>query len=250
MSQSRAPHTNANDELDHLEVTNEVLAADAANAQDSLPPPSPHRHSRRVSINSLGSNASNSTVRYHPSESAPHPSQSATAPSGASGGPRMSSSSSYVGTPKLRPKPSFRSSTFLSDSPSGSRRRRPHHNKRPESGRSSIKDRNRSSDDDNDDDDDDDDDDEYDHAHHTHHGEADDYFDARSNHSRHRPSISKRSTRLMTPGDHHRSGEDYDEEEEGSDVEPLTLKDRQEVNNKETTTSFLHSTRHAWLWWC
>ncbi|KAF9207706.1 hypothetical protein BGZ59_011001, partial [Podila verticillata] len=236
MSHSRAPHTNTNDDLDHLEVTHEVLAADAANAQEQSlpPPPSPHRHSRRVSINSLGSNASNSTVKYHPTESSPYPSHSATAPSGASGGPRMSSSSSYLSTPKLRPKPSFRSSTFLStDSPSGSRRRRPHHNKRPESGRSSIKDRNRSSDDDNDDDDDDDDEYEYDHAHHTHHGEADDYFDARSNHSRHRPSISRRSTRLMTPGDHHhRSGEDYDEEEEGSDAEPLTLKDRQETLNQ------------------
>ncbi|KFH70969.1 hypothetical protein MVEG_03815 [Podila verticillata NRRL 6337] len=235
MSHSRAPHTNTNDDLDHLEVTHEVLAADAANAQEQSlpPPPSPHRHSRRVSINSLGSNASNSTVKYHPTESSPYPSHSATAPSGASGGPRMSSSSSYLSTPKLRPKPSFRSSTFLStDSPSGSRRRRPHHNKRPESGRSSIKDRNRSSDDDNDDDDDDDEY-EYDHAHHTHHGEADDYFDARSNHSRHRPSISRRSTRLMTPGDHHhRSGEDYDEEEEGSDAEPLTLKDRQETLNQ------------------
>ncbi|KAF9298380.1 hypothetical protein BGZ74_009393 [Mortierella antarctica] len=248
MSNSRAPHTN--DELDHLEVTNEVLAADAASAQDSqpLPPPSPHRDSRRVSISSLGSNASNSTVKYHPSEASPqthHPSQSAVpASGGGGGGPRMSSSSSYIGTPKLRPKPSFRqSSTFLSaDSPSGSRRRRPHH-KRPESGRSSIRDRsNRSSDNDDDDDDDDDDDeyDEHDHAHHTHHGEADDYFaDARSNHSRRRPSLSRRSTRLMTPGDHHhhhhhhhRSGEDHDEEEEGSDVEPLTLKDRQETINQ------------------
>lgn len=49
----------------------------------------------------------------------------------------------------------------------------------------------------------------------------------------------------MTPGDHHhRSGEDYDEEEEGSDAEPLTLKDRQEVNIKETTTSLYN---YAWL---
>ncbi|KAG0346557.1 hypothetical protein BG004_001442 [Podila humilis] len=248
MSHPRGPHT-SNDDLNKLEVTNEVLAADAANAQDSPPiaphpPPSSHRDSRRVSINSLGSNASSSTIRHHPNNttdtSSPYLQHQGSAST--SGTPRMSSSGSYMGTPRLGPRPSFRqSSTYLSaaDSPAGSRRRRtPHHHSRrqPGSGRSSLRERsNRSSDNDDDDDEDDEDDEErYNHGHHAHHGgEADDYFaDARSNHSRLRPSLSRRSTRILSGGDHRRSGEDYDEDQEDSDAEPLTLKDRQETINQ------------------
>ncbi|KAF9425742.1 hypothetical protein BGZ94_007270 [Podila epigama] len=233
MSQSRATPSH----LDNVSITDTT-------------PPSPHssnRDSRRVSIHSLDSNASNSTIKYHnPSSEATssHPHQSGSqGGQGGQGSQRVvSSSGSYLGTPKLRPRASFRQSNTMPnvDPSSGeSRHRRPSsrgQGRRPSgSGRSSIREQYRSDNEDDDDDDDEDEDDDdmderYDSVHHG--AEADDYFaDARSNHSRLRPSLSRRSTRILTPHDR-RSGDDHDQENDESDVEPLTLKDRQETLNQ------------------
>ncbi|KAG0325637.1 hypothetical protein BGZ99_000348 [Dissophora globulifera] len=161
-------------------------------------------------------------------------------------GPRNSSTASvnYPTTPR-RPKAPFRRSTALlntdSGTPSGSRRRRPAHGKTPGSSRSSIRQRNWSSDEDEDEDEDD----EY-------QEEADDYFgDTRSHQGRTRRGHTRRSNRVSPSRDHDdrsldrsADGRDYhgsrdgnnnnedNDDGEDSDNEPLTLKDRQETLNQ------------------
>ncbi|KAG0352935.1 hypothetical protein BGZ54_002509 [Gamsiella multidivaricata] len=228
MSHARA--ANVTDDLEHLELTQEVSAAQAEDSQNegdqpssSRPPLSSFKDPRRVSITSLSSNASSSTIKYQPQQD-----------------PSYSGSGTTGSTTPRRPKPSYRHSASLlnpdNTTPSGSRRRRPPPGKRPESSRSSIRQRNQSSGDDDDDDAEEEQE------------EADDYFgDARSHHSRMRRAHSRRSTRPSPSRDyddrsldgreHHgrRSDGDvgeYEDEGHGSDNEPLTLKDRQETLNQ------------------
>lgn len=227
MANSRDSHLS--DELDNINLPQEDTRD--SNSEEHpfpshRPPPHSQRDSRRVSINSLGSNASNSTVKYNNNnnsyETASLSSGQRTPTQQLQGGPP----SSFSGTMK-RPKLSVRhSSNVLNDNfgGSGSRRRRPAHGKRPGSSRSSIRQRNLSSDEDEDEED-------YDNQ------QDDD--DNRSSHSRARPRMSRRSTRILAGDDYDdRSGHDreqYDDQSgdeddgEGSEAEPLTLKDRQEV---------------------
>ncbi|KAG0199373.1 hypothetical protein BGX33_011678 [Mortierella sp. NVP41] len=228
MANSRDSHLS-----DDLENIN--LPHDATRDSNSDEPPFPHRppphsqrDSRRVSINSLGSNASSSTVKYN-NNNPQH--DSASLASGqrtpTQGGPPPSLS----GTVK-RPKLTVRHSAALLNvdnpgSSSGSRRRRHAHGKRPGSSRSSIRQRNRSSDEDEDEEDD------YDQQ---------DDDDNRSSHSRVRPRMSRRSTRILAGEDYddrsthdrdqHDNHSDEDEDDAGSDAEPLTLKDRQDTLNQ------------------
>ncbi|KAG0041382.1 hypothetical protein BGZ83_001885 [Gryganskiella cystojenkinii] len=251
MSHSRP--TNVSDDLDHLELTEEALATSADNDNNDQDitlsrPPHSQRDSRRVS---LSSNASNSTIKYHPQEQSQYHGAGigTSAGSGPSNSSRPDNTTTTPRTPSAGPshatalkksRPSYRhhsSSAYLnpSDTPltPGSRRRRAgtggHSDKRPGSTRSSLRHRNRSDDEDEDDDDDDDDD--------SQEGEADDYFgDARSHNSRMRRAHSRRSIldhdrRSLDRQYDDRSGGDDDDDDE-SDNEPLTLKDRQETLNQ------------------
>ncbi|KAG0062875.1 hypothetical protein BGZ90_002903 [Linnemannia elongata] len=230
MVNSRDSHLS--DELENINLPQEATRDSNSEEHPSpshRPPPHSQRDSRRVSINSLGSNASNSTVKYNNNnnnyETASLASGQRTPTQQLQGGPPSSFSSTMK-----RPKLSVRhSSNVLNDnfSGSGSRRRRPAHGKRPGSSRSSIRQRNRSSDEDEDEED-------YDNQ------QDDD--DNRSSHSRARPRMSRRSTRILAGDDYDdRSGHDreqYDNQSgeeddgEGSEAEPLTLKDRQETLNQ------------------
>ncbi|KAK3818817.1 MAG: calcium permease [Benniella sp.] len=233
MSHSRAD--NASEDLEHLELTQEVAAAQDQDSQNeessSQPPPHSQKDSRRVSISSLHSNASSSTAKYHPQgDHHPSGSQAYSGVGSITPGPRLSSSGSTndLATPK-RSRPSYRHSGALdSTTPSGSRRRKHAQGRRPpESSRSSIRQRNRSSEEEDDDEDSQED-------------EPDDYFgDVRSYHSRMRRTPSRRSNRLSPSRDHDSrrsiaSGRsDNGEDDMGeSDKEPLTLKDRQETLNQ------------------
>lgn len=126
----------------------------------------------------------------------------------------------------VRPKPSFRhSSVNLGDAGNGGGgRRRRQGGGRPASTRSSIQRRNRSSDVDEDD--------EEDEAYDGHPAFLDEYSsDVRSNHSHLRRGSSRRSVRLEDHDVRSFDGHDrHDDDDEGSDAEPLTLKDRQEVS--------------------
>ncbi|KAF9185833.1 hypothetical protein BGZ51_002434 [Haplosporangium sp. Z 767] len=246
MSHSRA--TNVSNDLEHPELTEERLAANADDLQSesqpsySHPPPPSRKDSRRVSINSLGSAAPNSTIKYYNPEGPVQEVQNVGAGSKTPGSRNPSSGPTSFASALKRPKPSSRHSSAMLSSdnvPSGSRRRRTASGKRPGSSRSSIHRRNRSSDVDVDDDDDDYDDDGDDRQE-----ERDDYFgDARFNHnSRLRRVGSRRSTRL-SPGeeyedrsmegrDHHDGQSGDDDDDNGSEAEPLTLKDRQETLNQ------------------
>ncbi|KAF9976511.1 hypothetical protein BGZ73_008451 [Actinomortierella ambigua] len=262
---------NVSDDLEHVELTEEVAAAHADESPVEDVPPLPSRNSRRVSINSVGSNESNSTIKYHKPSATDHVvpmSSGSTSGHGAGGSsrPHMSSSTSYSSASSKRNKPPYRHSSALlgtydhPPSSSSSRRRRPSASvgkQRPGSSRSSIHQRNRSSEEDEDEDDEDDEEgtDEYNnhpHHHHQHHHahdndrasiadrrsqryDSDDQYDSRSTHSRLRRANSRRSTRI-SPGD---DGEEHQVaegeeggEEDDSDVEPLTLKDRQETLNQ------------------
>ncbi|KAF9358747.1 hypothetical protein BGX26_001020 [Mortierella sp. AD094] len=229
MSHSRA--TNVSDDLEHLELTHEVAAAQAKEGEgqpSSARPPHSQKTSRRVSINSLRSNASSSTVKQYASQEQPHGSNSGSGAATTSSRIPSSGSASYIATPK-RPKGSYRHSSSLLDTPSGSRRRRPSYGKRPESSRSSIRQRNRSSDDDDDDEGNSDQD------------EEDGYFGDGRPHTRMRRH-SRRSNRHSPSRDYdERSFDDRDQyrgsgdedEDDRSDNEPLTLKDRQEYVERE-----------------
>ncbi|KAF9275593.1 hypothetical protein BGZ68_010684 [Mortierella alpina] len=240
MSHSRT--NNPSDDLEHLELTQELLAAHADDSPphrqpaQSHPPPPSNKHARRVSINSLGSNASSSTVKQYSSQEPTH-SQGAPGAGGSGTGtlgsrPPSSAPTSYASALK-RPKSYRHSSALLAPetaSPSGSRRRRPAAGRKPGSSRSSIRQRNRSSDEDEDEDEDED-----------LQEEAGDYFNqSHSSHGRLRRASSRRSTRLSPGGEHEdhgrehydrHSGED-DDDDDRSDAEPLTLKDRQETLNQ------------------
>ncbi|KAG0022166.1 hypothetical protein BGZ80_000856 [Entomortierella chlamydospora] len=215
MSHSRA--TNVSDDLEHLELTHEVAAAQAIEREDqpSSARPSPsQKTSRRVSIGSTRSNASSSTVKRHGSQEHHH--------GGYSG---SGTANTGLGIPSRF----SRHSTALLDTPSGSRRRRPSYGKRPESSRSSIRQRNRSSGDDDDDEENSDDD------------EDDNHFGDGRPHSRMRRH-SRRSNRHSPSRDYdERSSDDRDQyrgsgdedEDDRGDNEPLTLKDRQEYVERE-----------------
>lgn len=236
MSHSRA--ANATEDLEHLDLTQEVAAAqeEDARSEEQYPSPRPPPHSqkdtRRVSISSLSSNISSSTAKYHPQED-----QAYSGVGGATPGPRLSSAGSTndIATPK-RSRPSYRLQTGDNATPSGSRRRRHAQGRRPPgSSRSSIRQRNRSSDEDNNEDSQDD--------------EIDDYFgDVRSYHSRLRRTPSRRSNRLSPSRDYDdrsvgHSGRSDDNGEDGdeTDKEPLTLKDRQEVKSVQCAFRIFHS---------
>lgn len=226
---SRSRTNNASEDLEHLELTQEVAAAQALDSQSEEqssshhPPPHSQKDSRRVSISSLHSNASSSTAKYHPQgDHHPHSSQAYSGVGSITPGPRPSSSGSTndLTTPK-RSRPSYRHSTTLdSTTPSGSRRRKHAQGRRPPgSSRSSIRQRNRSSEEEDDEDSQED--------------EPDDYFgDVRSYHSRMRRAPSRRS---VTSGRSDDNGEDGEDE---SDKEPLTLKDRQEVRARNVLIGF------------
>ncbi|KAG9071395.1 hypothetical protein KI688_005606 [Linnemannia hyalina] len=247
MATSRDSHLS--DELENINLPQEATRDSNSEEHPSpshRPPPHSQRDSRRVSINSLGSNASNSTIKYNNNnnnhETASLASDQRTPTQQQQGGPP----SSFSGTLK-RPKLSVRhSSNVLNDNVggSGSRRRRPAHGKRPGSSRSSIRQRNRSSDEDEDEEDDD--------------NQQDD-DDNRSSHSRARPRMSRRSTRILAGDDYDdRSGHDreqYDNQSgeeddgEGSEAEPWTLKDRQESRSViRKANSALHSQPSADLY--
>ncbi|KAF9906045.1 hypothetical protein BX616_000823 [Lobosporangium transversale] len=236
MSQSDA--ANVSNDLEHLELTRELAAAQAQEQSQNRrqQPPmvrSPHspKNPRRVSVSS---NASSSTVKYQPPlqglplEGGLSHTGSGIVPSSSKG-----STSSYSAASK-RPKAPYRYSTALLNSDgaaSSSRRRHSTSSKRPGSSRSSIRQRNQSSEDDEDGNSQKDDD------------------GVRSHHSRLRRGHSRKSTRdydeRSMEGRNHYGGrssddeededeadEDEDEDDRGSDIEHLTLKDRQETLNQ------------------
>ncbi|KAF9112079.1 hypothetical protein BGX27_003997 [Mortierella sp. AM989] len=219
MSHSRA--TNVSDDLEHLELTHEVAAAQAEDGEGhptSARPLHSQKDPRRVSINSLSSNVSSSTVKQHAPQEQPysHSASGATTPSS-----RLtpSGSTSYLANPK-RSKGSYRS--LADNTPSGSRRRRPAQGKRPGSSRSSIRQRNRSSEDDDDEENSEQDD-------------EDDYFGDMRPQSRLRRGHSRRSIRPSDYDERSLEGRDQyggPDDEDEDDNEPLTLKDRQETLNQ------------------
>ncbi|KAI8603071.1 Sodium/calcium exchanger protein-domain-containing protein [Dissophora ornata] len=223
-------HSRVNNEsadLEHLELSEEIAAATAEDAHSEPPPPA-GTDSKRVSISSVDSTASNSTVKYHQPLTPETLSSSHSRPSFN----RFSSAGSAASTGGLRrPKssPSYRHSTAgPSLSSSYPSRRRRSHAGRPGSTRSSVRRRNQSSDIEEEDE--------------SHSGDSDDHLpETRPSHSLRRAS-SRRSVRL--PDDEYDvrsfdgrdpsfAGRPEDEsEEEDSDLEPLTLKDRQETINQ------------------
>ncbi|KAF9376038.1 hypothetical protein CPB97_011073, partial [Podila verticillata] len=213
MSHSRANNESA--DLEHLELTEELLGSTTDDSQIEPPSPPPHRDSRRVSINSQASTSSTGTVK--PSYHHPHI-LSEPSPRGAS--TRMSTTGSSSSA--IRPKPSFRhSSAHLGDAGNGGGgRRRRQGGGRPASTRSSIRRRNRSSDVDED---------EEDEAYDGHPAFLEEHSsDVRSNHSHLRRGSSRRSVRLEDHDARSFDGHDRHDDDEGSEAEPLTLKDRQE----------------------
>ncbi|KAG0001474.1 hypothetical protein BGZ79_004605 [Entomortierella chlamydospora] len=225
MSHSRANNNSA--DLEHLELSEEIAATSYFDDQRSeLPPVTLNSDPKRVSISSVDSAASSSTVKYHPpppesaSSSYPRPA----IPRHASTG---SMTSSAQGSRRPKSSPSYRHSTAgpsLSSSHS-SRRRRSHV---PESTRSSVRRRSRSSDIEEEDESSNEDSEE-------------NYADVRP--SNIRRASSRRSVRLnpedeydvrsfdgRDPSFRGHSGDENDEDEEND--EPLTLKDRQETINQ------------------
>ncbi|KAF9908204.1 hypothetical protein EC991_010130 [Linnemannia zychae] len=223
MSHSRALNNSA--DLEHLELTEDVVASSPDESRLDLHPPS--IDPKRVSINSVDSTSSSSTVKYHP-----HPPQ-ASEPSSSSytrpaGSLRLSSSGSIASAAR-RPKssPSYRHSTAGPPTSTQSSRRRRSHAGRPGSTRSSVRRRNRSSDIEEE----------------TSDNDSDDRVETRSSYSNLRRGDSRRSVRLHTEDEAdgrsfdeqgryspNHSGDDHDDDD--SDVEPVTLKDRQETLNQ------------------
>ncbi|KAF9114392.1 hypothetical protein BGX27_010941 [Mortierella sp. AM989] len=226
MSHSRANNDSA--DLEHLELSEEVTAANLLDdSRSEHRPTTSQSDPKRVSISSVDSTASNSTIKYHPP-----PPESASSSYGRPSIPRHASTgsmaSSALGSRRPKSSPSYRHSTAgppLSSSQS-SRRRRSHAG-RPGSTRSSVRHRNRSD------------------IEEENESSNDDYEE---NYAEPRPSnirraSSRRSVRLH-PDDEYdvrsfdghdpsfraRSGDEN--EDEDSDAEPLTLKDRQETINQ------------------
>ncbi|KAK3833884.1 MAG: Sodium/calcium exchanger protein-domain-containing protein [Linnemannia elongata] len=225
MSHSRANNDSA--DLEHLELTEDVVASSPDESR--LDPPPIHIDPRRVSINSVDSTSSNTTVKYHP-----HPSQASEPSSSTYTRPAASlrlNSSGSIASAARRPKssPSYRHSTAGPPTSNQSSRRRRSHAGRPGSTRSSVRHRNRSSDIEEE----------------TSENDSDDRIESRSSYSNLRRGDSRRSVRLHTEdeadgrsfdeqgrysaGGH--SGDDHDDDDE-SDNEPVTLKDRQETLNQ------------------
>ncbi|KAG0365801.1 hypothetical protein BGZ54_006190 [Gamsiella multidivaricata] len=226
MSHSRANNESA--DLEHLELSEEVVGASFDDMRSEPSSEALLIDPKRVSVSSVNSAGSSSTVKYHPSTPQETTSASYTRPSVN----RHASASSVASTPgSRRPKssPSYRHSTAGTPlSSSYSSRRRRSHASRPESTRSSVRHRNRSSDIEEEDESPD--------------GDSDDHFvGSRPSYSNMRRISSRRSVRLH-PDDEYdvrsfdgrepsfHSGDQNDEEE--SDLEPLTLKDRQETINQ------------------
>lgn len=222
MSHSRANNDSA--DLEHLELTEDVVASSPDESR--LDPPPIHIDPRRVSINSVDSTSSNATIKYHP-----HPTQASEPSSSSYTRPAASlrlSSSGSIASAARRPKssPSYRYSTAGPLTSTQTSRRRRSHAGRPGSTRSSVRHRNRSSDIEEE----------------TSENDSDDRVETRSSYSNLRRGDSRRSVRLHTEdeadgrsfdeqgrysaGGH--SGDDHDDDDE-SDIEPVTLKDRQEV---------------------
>lgn len=222
MSHSRANNDSA--DLEHLELTEDVVASSPDESR--LDPPPIHIDPRRVSINSVDSTSSNATIKYHP-----HPTQASEPSSSSYTRPAASlrlSSSGSIASAARRPKssPSYRHSTAGPPTSTQTSRRRRSHAGRPGSTRSSVRHRNRSSDIEEE----------------TSENDSDDRVETRSSYSNLRRGDSRRSVRLHTEdeadgrsfdeqgrysaGGH--SGDDHDDDDE-SDIEPVTLKDRQEV---------------------
>ncbi|KAG0334577.1 hypothetical protein BG004_000352, partial [Podila humilis] len=189
------------------------------------------RDSRRISIISQNSSTSTATVKPNPYHH-PHILSEPSPRSGA--GTRISTVGTSTSSSAVRPKPSFRhSSVHLGADAAGGGlntgggRRRRHGGGRPASTRSSIRRRNRSSDIDEEDDDE---------AYDGHPAFLDDYnlSDTRSNVGHLRRGSSRRSVRLDDHDVRSFDGHDarFDDDDEGSEAEPLTLKDRQETLNQ------------------
>ncbi|KAK3842237.1 MAG: hypothetical protein J3R72DRAFT_443285 [Linnemannia gamsii] len=223
MSHSRANNDSA--DLEHLELTEDVVASSPDESRLDLPPP--HIDPRRVSINSVDSTSSSSTVKYHP-----HPPQASEPSSSSYTRPAASlrlSSSGSIASAARRPKssPSYRHSTAGPPTSTQTSRRRRSHAGRPGSTRSSVRHRNRSSDIEEE----------------TSDNESDDRVETRSSYSNLRRGDSRRSVRLHTEDEADgrsfdeqgrysagHSGDDNDDDD--SDIEPVTLKDRQETLNQ------------------
>ncbi|KAF9420311.1 hypothetical protein BGZ94_009155, partial [Podila epigama] len=225
MSHSRANNESA--DLEHLELTEELLGHTANDSQIDIPSPVSlrDRDSRRVSINSQNSTNTVKPNQYH------HP-HILSEPSPRSGAGTRTSPIGSSAT-SLKPKPSFRHSSVhigadaAAAAANGGRRR--HRKTRPGSSRSSIRRRTRSSDVDEDDEDEDYDNEAYDGPP----SFLEDYpSDHRSNHSHLRRGSSRRSVRLddhdVRSFDGHDPRFNDDDDDDASDAEPLTLKDRQE----------------------
>ncbi|KAG0049589.1 hypothetical protein BGZ83_005571 [Gryganskiella cystojenkinii] len=224
MSHSRANNDSA--DLEHLELevaTSEspIQETPSTPSQQQGPPPT---DSRRVSINSFDTTSSNSTVKY---QHHPTPSEPVSSSYGRPSTLRMPSSASVASTSgSRRPKStgSYRHSTAgppTSSSNSNTYKRRGPQLRRAGSTRSSIRQRNRSSDIEEEDE-----------------SSNNDIGD----NSHLRRGNSRRSVRLHADDDYLNDGrsfdgmglrneDDEDEDEDDSDIEPLTLKDRQETIN-------------------
>lgn len=224
MSHSRV--NNDSSDLEHLEL--EIATTDSPVPETPATPSYP-ADPRRVSINSLDSTSSNATIKY---QHQPTPSEPVSSSYGRPSAIRMPSTASAASVPgSRRPKStgSYRNSTAGPPSSSSSTgyRRRPQQLRRTASTRSSIRRNNRSSDIEEEDESSNDISDEH-------------LAESRSNYSNMRRANSRRSVRV-NPEDEY-DGRDYEgqdrhsidynmdeEEEDESDIEPLTLKDRQEV---------------------
>ncbi|KAF9904557.1 hypothetical protein BX616_001266 [Lobosporangium transversale] len=222
MSHSRANNQSA--DLEHLELSEDVVANSPDDTRPGLHPASLQNDPRRVSINSFDSTASNSTVKYHPPPSEHSSSQGRpTSHRHASTG---SANSAAQNSRRPKSSPVYRHSTAGAPPSSlSSQRRRRSHTGRPASTRSSIRHRDIEEEDESGD------------------GDSDNRYEQRPSYLKR--GSSRRSVRLHPEDEYDarvheshdpsftgHSGEERDEDEEESDVEPLTLKDRQETINQ------------------
>ncbi|KAF9931632.1 hypothetical protein FBU30_009808 [Linnemannia zychae] len=223
MSHSRT--NNKSSDMEHLELTEDIVPSSPDESR--LDPSHSHIDPRRVSINSVDSTSSNTTVKYHPHQpQASEPSSSSyTRPSPSHRFP----SSGSIGSSTRRPKsiPSFRHSTAGPPTSNQTRRRRSFVG-RPGSTRSSVRQHNRSSDIEEESSESD---------------SNDDHIETRSSYSNLRRGDSRRSVRPHTEDEAdgrsfdeqgryspNHSGDDFDDDDD-IDIEPVTLKDRQETIN-------------------
>ncbi|KAG0202622.1 hypothetical protein BGX28_004913 [Mortierella sp. GBA30] len=238
MSHSRANNDSA--DLEHLELSEELAVSTDPRSELASTMFDP----KRVSINSIESNSSSSTVKYHPHRPAPsQPSLDSISSSYGRPAPslRLPSAKGAVQRPKITsPYRHSLAGPPPSSSSQNSTTRRRHQQQRssqaalpgrPGSTRSSVRHRNRSSDIEEEDESADED-------------ESDGYAHSRSNYNNLRHASSRRSVRVNAEDEYDvrsydgndpnfagHSGDD-NEEYDGSDIEPLTLKDRQETLNQ------------------